>query len=127
MRFCLYDPVSGEILGLMESPVVEHVEAQGLPYLSAGEDVSDEIHFVDLSSTPPSIVNKQVLDVGTSVTGSSVTLTGLPDGTLVSTEGLEGFPDNGELEIEFDIPGVYRIELFPPPQYLGTSLEVTIG
>lgn len=88
--------------------------------------VSDDTHYVDLKGEPSIEVKKPIKPL-VEATGLFAVLSGIPAGSTVSVGNISDVVDDGELTIEFDLPGTYSIEINPPPQFLDETLEVTVG
>lgn len=90
-------------------------------------DVLDTTHYVDVETE--TVLPKQPLQfiVEYSDNSLSITLTGLPEGVTVSSNGMETVTDNEPLEITYDIPGNYTITLTGRVEYMDHELEVTVG
>lgn len=92
-----------------------------------GHETSDT-HYVDTTVTPHKMRERQPLTVTTETAALSATLSGIPIGSNIWTDGGDiTTHDDEPLTIEFDLPGTYTIEIMPPVQYLDESMEVTVG
>lgn len=102
--------------------VGDHVEdGYGIyDYPGGGEDISSRTHY-------GKAVPKESLPYTSSVNGQTVTLKGLPLGTLVETEGIIVEADSEPTEISFDLPGTYSIKLSGSVPHLDETLEVEIS
>lgn len=123
--FVLYES-NGKIDSLFSGPE-DLVAQQGFDYLPASGNESSKTHYVDVSNDEAVIAAKDSLNFTHSVDGLRVLFTGLPPGTLVAVNNVEVAADGQDDEIEFDVPGTHTIKLNPPLQYLGETLEVTVG
>ena len=88
-------------------------------------EVSDTTHYLDTNTG----VLERKRDINPEVTtnGLQVTITNLPPGTRIFTNGMEGYADINPTVILYDVPGTYSIELVGLVEYRETSLEVTVG
>tara|TARA_R110001583_G_scaffold18501_3_gene73544 strand:- start:5451 stop:5810 length:360 start_codon:yes stop_codon:yes gene_type:complete len=107
---------SGRILQTLSGPY---------SYTPCEEDVSDTTHYVDAGSDV--ILAKSPLDYDFVVEELTVTVTGLPEGLSVSTNGLTTITDAEPLVINYDVPGTYTLRLRGRVEYLDEDLEVTVG
>ena len=92
-------------------------------YVLASEDVSDTTHYVKSGELYP----KQELSFSIERDGFVVTLTGLPAGLTVATNGMDTVTDDTPLVIEYDLPGTYTIRFSGHVRCLDHELEVTVG
>ncbi|WP_278369494.1 hypothetical protein [Vreelandella titanicae] len=93
-------------------------------FVPCGDDVSDTTHYADSANV---IHEKRPQEFGLITEGLTVTLTGLPSGVNVETNGLDTDTDEDPLEITYDVPGTYEIKLSGHVEYLDHALEVTVG
>lgn len=105
----------GHIAGITSGPYL---------YVRCDSSVSDVTHYVDAETRE--IKDKKPLAYGVTSSGLTVTLTELPGGLNVETNGQQAVTDGEPLVITFDIPGTYRIELSGLVEYLNDALEVTV-
>lgn len=121
---------NGEIEAVITIPH-DQLKAQktgGKNAISIGKkSVSDTTHWVEFSSGRAKVKKKTNINSKYKVDGLSLSFKDLPAGTRVATGGGEAISDEQGVSIEFDVPGIYAIWFYPPPQYLNTNLEVTIG
>lgn len=122
MTYCFYD-ASGAIISLMRAPSRDMVDLQGKPYLECDETVSDTTHYV----LEGAVVEKAPFACTQTISGTTITLEGLPAGTTVRTEGQEIVADDQPTEIAYEIPGTYTLELSGSVPHLDETLEVTVG
>lgn len=94
-------------------------------YVRCDETVNDVTHYVDVATGE--IQLKQALEFELSTDGLTATLTGLPEGVTVATNGLDTDTDGDPLVITYDVPGTYEITLSGHVEYLDHDLEVTVG
>ncbi|QPI65942.1 hypothetical protein [Vreelandella venusta] len=108
---------------------ISQVITGGARYIEVpeGSDISDDSHYVDVTTTPNEIRKREEISFGLKIEGLVVTLTGLPVGLTVSTNKLSTVTDNEPLLIEYDVPGTYRIALSGRVNCLDRELEVTVG
>lgn len=127
--YCLFRKLDGSILSVLsgtEGQVKLSLEV-GLGLAPCDETVSDITHWVDLSDHKRVVREKTPLNTEHTVNGLRVAFHHLPPETTADVEELSLITDAGDTVIEFDIPGTYQIQFRPPPQYLDTELEVTVG
>lgn len=108
---------------------ISQVITGGARYIEVpeGSDISDDTHYVDVTTTPNEIREREEIPYDLKVEGLVVTLTGLPTGLAVSTNKLSTITDNEPLLIEYDVPGTYLITLSGRVNYLDHETEVTVG
>ena len=112
-----YAMVNGkEIAQVLQTPFT-HIEC--------GDDVFDHTHYYDEATREirPKLAFDYVLDIE----GLTVTLTGLPEGVLVETNGMDTLTDDKPVVITYDVPDTYEIQLSGCPECLNTGLEVFVG
>lgn len=127
MRAIVYDE-SGAIIEEVTAYDLDQLEKQvgaGSALYDVGA-VSYKTHYVDIADDL-AIKERAPLDINSQLDSLTVSITGVPSGSRVEVgiDSLEA--DGGVTEIEFDIPGTYKISIFPPAQFLDTELEVTVG
>ncbi|MGQ7253987.1 hypothetical protein [Vreelandella titanicae] len=86
--------------------------------------MSDTTHYADSEHV---IRAKRPLEFELATESLTVTLTGLPSGVNVETNGLDTDTDEDPLEITYDVPGTYEIKLSGHVEYMDLALEVTVG
>ena len=116
MNKTAYDPATGRIFGAWVADAAVY---------SANE--SEERQFVDKhwESTTHYILNGQPTERPTSpVTRTDLTLLAVPEGSTLWING-ESYAAEGEVELEFPLPGTYRlrVECFP---FLDWADEVVV-
>ena len=116
-KYCTYN----------DAGVILEVRTESNPVIPCGDHVADDTHYVDISGAEPEIRIRQDMVVDPIQDGLSVVFSELPAGVEVHAGGVTSITDGSPFEIEFDIPGTYLIQFRPPPQYLDTELEVTVG
>ncbi|MDN3525625.1 hypothetical protein QWY79_10150 [Halomonas sabkhae] len=94
-------------------------------WVEVDKNVSDETHYIDVSTSSHQPTPREPIYPSYSVDGLAVTFSSLPIGAVIGVAGQELIAD-GDDEVEFDVPGTYRIAL-SHPRYLGETLEVTVG
>ncbi len=126
-RYAFFDE-SGRINRLYTGPEQEvHLQHTG-KFLEVGEEVIDDTHYVDLHSDfDPIIRGKIPLSAEYIDDGLAVVFPSLPAGTRAEVQGLELISDGEPTIIEFDVPGTYEVQFYPPPQWRDEVLEVTVG
>lgn len=93
-------------------------------FIRCDETVTDESHYV----TDDDVIElKRPVELDISVEGLTVTITGLPLGIKIETNGMETEADDEPLIITYDIPGSYHIFMSGHVEYLNRSLEVEVG
>lgn len=92
-------------------------------YIPCGEGVDDLTHYVTDSGH---IEQKAAIDCDVAVDGLTATITGLPAGLSVETNGISTVTDTEPLIISYDVPGTYSVQLSGRPGYLETELEVHV-
>lgn len=120
LRYAVATP-SGEIVRVL-SGNLHYVQ---IPNDEGGESVDDMTHYVDVATRE--IREKRPFDYDVAITDLTATITGLPEGLTVETNGQRGTTDSKPLAITYDVPGSYEIELSGLPEYLDETLEVTVG
>lgn len=95
-------------------------------------DVSHEVdagnYYVDVTTSPHGVKFKKVLKTPYVVDGLTVSFTSLPADTHVYIEGMTtSVGDEGDLEIDFDLPGAYRFLFTCEPMYGEEHVEVVVG
>jgi len=90
-------------------------------------DVLDTTHYVDVETE--TVLPKRPIEVVVEQGADplSITLTGVPSGVTLSTNGMETKTDDQPLVIEYDVPGTYTISFSGLVNYLDHELEVTVG
>ncbi|MGP9417286.1 hypothetical protein ACT3R4_18060 [Halomonas sp. AOP7-E1-9] len=88
------------------------------------EDVHDTTHYIDISNDE--IKAKQKIMIRSKINGLSLTMSGLPSGLNVETNGMAIITDDEPLVIEYDVPGIYQVALSGRVDYLDEVLEVTV-
>lgn len=106
----------GRIAGVTSGPYL---------YVRCDSSVSDVTHYVDAETHE--VKEKQPLNYDIDTEGLVVTVTGLPEGLTVETNGQRGTTDSKPLVITYDVPGNYETTLSGLPEYLDETLEVTVG
>ncbi len=101
----------------------------GARYIEVPEssNISDDTHYVDVKVIPNVIKEKEEVLFDLSAEGLVVTLTGLPAGLTVETNGFSTVTDSAPLSISYDVPGTYQIRLSGLVNYLDYTEEVTVG
>ncbi|MBT2772915.1 hypothetical protein J7J47_11845 [Halomonas sp. ISL-60] len=94
-------------------------------YVRCDETVNDVTHYVDVATGE--IQLKRGLEFELTTGGLTVTLTGLPAGMSVETNGTNTETDDAPLVITYDVPGTYAITLSGHVEYLDDTLEVVVG
>lgn len=117
---------SGEIDGVVYLPGATLNKMKGLFY-PCGEDTSPDTHYVDLSGKAPNIRKRKALGVKPVTKGMEVSLSGLPVGSRIEVAGMQTAVDEELTTIEFEVPGVYFLGVYPPAEYADEMLEVTLG
>lgn len=120
LRYAVATP-SGEIIKVL-SGNLHYVQ---IPNDEGGESVDDITHYVDVATHE--IKEKQPFDYDVTVSGLTATITGLPEGLTVETNGMETTTDDQPLVIEYDLPGTYTIRFSGRVRYLDRVEEVTVG
>lgn len=108
--------IDKEIVQVLTTPFL-HIECD--------EQVSDVTHFYNTSLGKLEL--KAALNPKIITKGLKVTITGIPSGLKVETNGLSTLTDDLPLVIEYDIPGKYEIILSGRVEFLDRTLEVTVG
>jgi len=120
--FAFFDESSGAIASILRGS--ETVAAiQGGRYLEVSPDVLDTTHYI----TGGKAVEKTPFDVRHTIAGLAVTFPALPAGAIVEVEGASITTDDDPLEIVFDVPGTYRIQIRGLVSFLSCTVEVTIN
>ncbi|MDT8894170.1 hypothetical protein RSO41_05840 [Halomonas sp. I1] len=96
---------------------------EGESWVEVDESVSDDTHYIDIDQRVA--VARSAFDPQCSVGDLVVHFIGLPADTVIGAMGQELIAD-GDDEVEFDVPGTYRIAL-SHPRYLDETVEVTVG
>lgn len=108
-------------------PYLEQI-MEGYDWVEVYDTTKDDVNsFVDLSSGEPKVKDRHPFTVDIHVEGLKVVMSGIPVGSKVEVMQNQVVSDEEDLEIEFDSPGTYVVEIFPPPKYLDETLEVTVG
>jgi hypothetical protein len=123
MIFTFYD-ASGQISGFMgEDPrfeVVRHINFPGCDYVEGHYD--HQVYWINPNTKQPTL--RVPLPY---VLSPERLLSGYPPGTQLSYEGETYTLEDSTSELEFDVPGTYRVELtHPSPQYLPTLVTVNV-
>lgn len=105
-----------EIMQIMSTPFL---------YVECADDVSDITHFYNTDTA--SIELKYELQYTLTTDALEVTISGLPENLNVNTNNMHTMTDNEDLVIEYDIPGVYKIELSGRAEYLETIIDVEVS
>lgn len=113
----------GEIFSVLSAPNEKIAALQNMPYVECGEDVSDVSHYVKNGN----VVKRTEYDEELIKKGLTVIIKKLPKGTSVEVEGFVIEVTEGEVEIDFDLPGSYEIHLTGPVQYVPKSIGVNLG
>lgn len=113
---------NGEIFCIVECEPGA-VDVSGM--IEVSPEVSDDTHYIDMSQTVYHARERRKFDITPHVDDLTVTLANVPNETVVSVEGSDMDVSDGVAEIEFDVPGIYAIEL-RHVQYLDKTLEVTL-
>lgn len=116
-RYALYTD-AGEIVAIFTG-TVESAAIQGYNFQECDAEVSDTTHYVHAGK----ICAKTSLDVHLSIEDLVATLSGIPEGSVIRAQGQE-FEAAGDVELEFDRLGRYRVHVVPPPMYADTTVEV---
>lgn len=126
--YAIFDKSTGEILSNYFGPpkTVSDQLSAGLGAAPCDESVTDTTHWVDQSGHKRVIREKAPLEPSVSTDGLTVTLIDLPEGLSVSVMGELAITDEEPLEIEFELPGTYTIELSGLVPYLAQALEVSV-
>ena len=86
-------------------------------------DVSDETHYVDGGL----LCRKSHYNVPFKQEGLTVTLSDVPEGTVVATDAVQAVADaSGSVAIHYDVPGTKHITLSGHFRYIDTALEGTV-
>ena len=93
-------------------------------YVKCSVAVMDNTHYANEADE---IVEKQTLVVSVRTDDLTITLSGVPSGMTVKTNGMEAISDDEPLEIEYDLPGPYTVSLSGLVEYLDDEIEVTVG
>ena len=104
-----------EIMQIMSTPFL---------YVECADDVSDIIHFYNTDTA--SIELKYELQYTLTTDALEVTISGLPENLNVNTNNMHTMTDSEDLVIEYDIPGIYTIELSGRPEYLLTAIDIEV-
>ncbi|WP_286902125.1 hypothetical protein [Vreelandella sedimenti] len=104
-----------EIMQIMSTPFL---------YVECADDVNDITHFYNTDTA--SIELKYELQYTLTTDGLEVTISGLPENLNVNTNNMHTMTDSEDLVIEYDIPGIYTIELSGRPEYLLTTIDVVV-
>lgn len=119
-------PVLRKAVGPPAHLYYQHDEQKGEGFAIPGAFETDmDKYYVRVSDEL--VIEKDTLNLTTHVEGLMVTVSGLPDGSLISVNEMSATPESEALSIEFDLPGTYTIEIEPPVQYLAQTLEVTVN
>lgn len=105
-------------------------EGEGEAALAVPESDShgwrDRLEYVDLSDPDNPVIRvRQPFAETLTVAGQVITLSSLPIPCTVIVDRTRYAVDDGEIEIEFALPGKYRIRL-EHPHYLTKTLEVNL-
>lgn len=95
-------------------------------YIEVDNDASidDQTHYANDDNE---VLKRRGLTFEHQTDGLIVTLSGLPSGVRVRTNGVETVTDTEPLVVTYDIPGTYEIGLSGHLEYLSETLEVTLG
>lgn len=123
----VYDRASGKIKRIVEcDDDMIDMQADGdesvLQVPNAGV-VQDDTHYVKNGG----IREKASYTPTLSVSGLATTIHDVPAGLTVTVGGASVVADVNPVEIEFDIPGTYTIDIGGLVEYRDESLEVTVG
>ncbi|MBT2771304.1 hypothetical protein J7J47_03550 [Halomonas sp. ISL-60] len=105
-----------EIMQMMTTPYL---------YVECIDTVSDITHYYNTDSQE--IEHKMDLQYDIQINGLEVTITGLPTDLNVYTNNMHTQTDNEDLIIEYDIPGLYKIEISGRAEYLETTIDVEVS
>lgn len=123
----VYDSASGKIKRIVECDDdmidMQANDDEGVLQVRISGAVQDDTHYVKNGG----IREKSVFDTMINVSGFSATVTGVPAGTTVTVGGASVVADVNPVEIEFDIPGTYTIDIGGLVEYRDESMEVTVG
>lgn len=97
------------------------------PYLhvECDSEVDDTTHYYNSELQQLELRKEITYDLV--VNDLSVTISNLPVGLKVKSNGMETITDDTDLEIEYDIPGAYQIEIYGRVDYLTTSFFVDVS
>lgn len=123
-RYAIYD-YEGRIIRIITCPEPLALAQchDGEWCIEVGEDVSDATHCIARGG----LVERHRMGAGINTQGLTVNISSLPAGAVVLCYSAETSIQDGEVSVDFDVPGVYEIRLRPPPQYLDETLEVAVG
>lgn len=112
MNVTEYMQDSGELRMMLSFPDIETYQINmqdGVGYLEGHHD--GNFSYVDASDTPPSIKARPA----SPVTLSDLTLLGVPAGSTLTINGERYEGVDGDVELEFPLPGTYRlrVDCFP--------------
>lgn len=117
MNVTEYMQDSGEIRMMLSFPDIETYQINmqdGVGYIEGHHD--GNFSYVDVSDTQPSIKARPA----SPVTRTDLTLLDVPTGSTLYING-ERYAAEGDVELEFPLPGVYslRVECFPYKNWEG--------
>lgn len=87
--------------------------------------VDSHTHYVNPATR--TIHERSEIKATAETTGLTATIHDVPAGLTVTVGGASVVADGNPVEIEFDIPGTYTIDIGALVEYRDESLEVTIG
>jgi len=82
------------------------------------ETARDDTHYVDTSTGMIRVLRTLVVEV------EGTTISGLPPGSVVITEGQIFYVDDGVVELEYDFANTYDVKIFAPT-YQPLTVTVT--
>lgn len=126
MDFLFYN-ADGRVVMDLHAPTEKVAELDGRLYVACPPGGTGKTYYVDLSGDEPVAKERLPLDTEHQVSGLSVVFPNLPSGTHADIDVFQAESDEDGLEIAFDTPGTYVVELYPPPLYTDEALEVTVG
>ncbi len=97
--------------------------SDGESWVEVSGDVDGETHYIDLDQRVA--VARSAFNPEYSINGLVVRFDWLPGGTVIGAMR-QTMKSDGDDEIEFDVPGTYRIGLHHP-HYRDEVMEVTVG
>lgn len=118
----MHSVITADETQIREAPIEEGMARIELD----GDEFHGDIDGVFVDTNTGDIRERISVDMAHSIEGLSVTFHALPSGLILRVGGEEMIAD-GDDTVEFDAPGTYEIQLYPPPQYRDEVLEVTVG
>lgn len=127
--YALFIEKTGGIVTIFSGPqeaIYDQLTA-GVGAVSCDETVTDTTHWVDQKDSSRKIREKEPLRPNINIMDLVVEVSGLPKGLIVSVHGVETKLNDDTLEIVFDLPGTYTLEMRGLVPYRDKIVELDVG